>query len=153
MDAILPGTALGLVALALAASLAGAELAVAALVHPAVASLGDAGRPARAALARRLGAGMPAWYALAAIAAAAAALLGAVPALPGWTAAGLLALAIVATLALLVPRNARIGRAPVSEADAQAWTRDVREWDRLHAVRVAVLALAVVALAAGLAAR
>ncbi|CAG7845592.1 hypothetical protein USB125703_01863 [Pseudoclavibacter triregionum] len=151
MDAILPGTALGLVALALAASLAGAELAVAALVHPAVASLGDAGRPARAALARRLGAGMPAWYALAAI--AAAALLGAVPALPGWTAAGLLALAIVATLALLVPRNARIGRVPASDAEVAAWARDVREWDRLHAVRVAVLALAVVALAAGLAAR
>lgn len=134
----------------LASSLAGAELLVAAVVHPSLGALPEARRrPARAALARRLGALMPAWYAASAATALGAAVVGDAGAARrrSGAAAGLLAAAIVATIVLLVPRNARIASAPRPQ-DPASWERDAREWDRLHAVRVGALSAAAALLAA-----
>jgi hypothetical protein len=124
----------------------GSELAIAAFVHPALTRLDDATHARAAqALARALGAAMAFWYALAFI----LALVGAwwVQA-PGSTArglafcaAGLLAVSVAFSLLGPVRINNRVigWRLDALPAD---WREQRRRWDRMHEVRVAMLAAA-----------
>ncbi|CAJ1502457.1 DUF1772 domain-containing protein [[Mycobacterium] burgundiense] len=124
------------IALVLAGPLAGVEFAVAAFTHPVLGRLPDgAFAQARSDDARVLGKAMPFWYVATLVALIAAAVLSG----GDWletTAAALMAIVVLITVTLMVPINNRIGRW-VGAADV---SRDeARRWDRLHAVRVALL--------------
>lgn len=130
--------------------LVGVELAVAVFLNPVLGRLPDEPfAQARSDSGRVLGKVMPFWYAAALVVLIAAAVL----LRTDWlfiTAALTMALAVVATVALMVPINNRIGRWS-SGADADRGL--ARQWDRLHWRRVALLVvvfgLAVVAVAGG----
>ncbi|ORA81039.1 hypothetical protein BST28_07815 [Mycolicibacter kumamotonensis] len=132
-----------ILAISMAGTLVGAEFAVAAFLHPILGRLdGDAFRAARGDAARLLGRVMPFWYL------ASAALLGAVVVVAGsqrWligTGLGLMAVVVLMTVTLMVPINNRIGAGEVSRPL-------VVRWDRLHGLRVAMLAAMFVLLAIG----
>lgn len=142
-------TTVEVLALLIIGPLLGVEIAVAAFLNPVLGRLPDgAFAQARSDSARLLGKVMPFWYAAAlAVLIAAAILLRA-----DWlfiTGALAMALAVVATLTLLVPINNRIGRwAEAADVDRG----QARLWDRLHRRRVALLVAVfglVVAAAAG----
>lgn len=132
-----------ILAIAMAGTLVGAEFAVAAFLHPILGRLdGDAFRAARGDAARLLGRVMPFWYLASAV------LLGAVVVVAGsqrWligTGLGLMAVVVLMTVTLMVPINNRIGAGEVSRPL-------VVRWDRLHGLRVAMLAAMFVLLAVG----
>ncbi|GAT11048.1 uncharacterized protein RMCN_4181 [Mycolicibacterium novocastrense] len=135
-------------ALLIVGPLVGVELAVAVFLNPVLGRLPDeAFAQARSDSGRVLGKVMPFWYAAALVVLIAAAVL----LRTDWlfiTAALTMALAVVATVALMVPINNRIGRWS-SGADVDRGL--ARQWDRLHWRRVALLVvvfgLAVVAVA------
>ncbi|MCV7025845.1 DUF1772 domain-containing protein [Mycolicibacterium novocastrense] len=143
MDAIVH-----VLALLIVGPLVGVELAVAVFLNPVLGRLPDeAFAQARSDSGRVLGKVMPFWYAAALVVLIAAAVL----LRTDWlfiTAALTMALAVVATVALMVPINNRIGRWS-SGADVDRGL--ARQWDRLHWRRVALLVvvfgLAVVAVA------
>ncbi|UUO01277.1 DUF1772 domain-containing protein [Mycolicibacterium novocastrense] len=116
--------------------LVGVELAVAVFLNPALGRLpDDAFAQARSDSGRVLGKVMPLWYFAALVVLIAAAVLSRVD----WlfiTAALTMALAVAATVALMVPINNRIGRWS-SGADVDRGL--ARQWDRLHWRRVALL--------------
>ena len=124
------------VALVLTGPMVGTEFAVAVFTHPVIGRLpDDAFAQARSDGGRVLGKVMPFWYIAALLSLIAAALLAG-GAWPVTTAAALLAIVVLITVTLMVPINNRIGRW-VGAADV---SRDeARRWDRLHAVRVALL--------------
>lgn len=141
------------IALSVLSSLTGVEFCVAAFFHPVAARLPEpAAMAARALSAARLGAAMPAWYALAALTALLAA-WGAVSPAATWMwslmTAGL-ALIIAATILVLVPINSAIARgareagAAADAAEARRMRGDIARWDRLHRLRTLALAAAVV---------
>ena len=141
------------IALSVLSSLTGVEFCVAAFFHPVAARLPEpAAMAARALSAARLGAAMPAWYALAALTALLAA-WGAVSPAATWMwslmTAGL-ALIIAATILVLVPINSAIARgareagAAADVAEARRMRGDIARWDRLHRLRTLALAAAVV---------
>lgn len=145
------------IALVVLSSLTGVEFCVAAFFHPVAARLPEpAAMAARALSAARLGAAMPAWYALAALTALLAA-WGAVSPAATWMwslmTAGL-ALIIAATILVLVPINSAIARgareagaaadAAADAAEARRMRGDIDRWDRLHRLRTLALAAAVV---------
>ncbi|ANI91906.1 anthrone oxygenase family protein [Dietzia timorensis] len=141
------------IALSVLSSLTGVEFCVAAFFHPVAARLPEpAAMAARALSAARLGAAMPAWYALAALTALLAA-WGAVSPAATWMwslmTAGL-ALIIAATILVLVPINSAIARgareagAAADAAEARRMRGDIARWDRLHRLRSLALAAAVV---------
>ena len=141
------------IALSVLSSLTGVEFCVAAFFHPGAARLPEpAAMAARALSAARLGAAMPAWYALAALTALRAA-WGAVSPAATWMwslmTAGL-ALIIAATILVLVPINSAIARgareagAAADAAEARRMRGDIARWDRLHRLRTLALAAAVV---------
>ena len=123
-------------ALLVVGPLVGVEFGVAAVFNPLLAKLPDAAfRQARGGGSRLLGAVMPFWYL------GALALLIAVAALSrsGFAvgAVALMAAAVLLTVTTLVPINNRIGR---WQTDADV-SRDLAgRWDRLHWLRVALLA-------------
>jgi len=132
-----------ILAISMAGTLVGAEFAVAAFLHPILGRLdGDAFRAARGDAARLLGRVMPFWYLASAV------LLGAVVVVAGsqrWligTGLGLMAVVVLMTVTLMVPINNRIGAGEVSRPL-------VVRWDRLHGLRVAMLAAMFVLLAIG----
>ena len=141
------------IALSVLSSLTGVEFCVAAFFHPVAARLPEpAAMAARALSAARLGAAMPAWYALAALTALLAA-WGAVSPAATWMwslmTAGL-ALIIAATILVLVPINSALARgareagAAADAAEARRMRGDIARWDRLHRLRTLALAAAVV---------
>lgn len=131
----------------------GVELAVAAVLNPILAALPeDSGQLGRAHGGRMLGAAMPVWYILSLILAAAWAVVGWSE--PGTglivTAAGLLVVSVVMSVALLVPINNR-SKTWTPENRPADWKEQGRRWDRLHYGRVAVIVAAFVLLTIALA--
>ena len=132
--------------------LTGAELAVSAFINPVVWKL-DLAAQARAfrLFGHRLGRAMPVWYIASLLLLVSetithrhkshVGLLGVAIAFWGT--------AIALSLLSLVPINNRMVR-----LDADGWTesaqRELRKWDKLHRVRVAVLAVAMIFFLAGL---
>lgn len=116
--------------------LVGVEFGVAAVFNPLVAKLPDSAfRQARGGGSRLLGAVMPFWY-LGAL----ALLIAEAVLLRGTFAVGAVALmvaAVLLTVTTLVPINNRIGR---WQTDADVSRDLARRWDRLHWLRVALLA-------------
>ena len=136
------------VALAAAALVAGNEFCVAAFVHPAISRLDDPAHAAAAApVARVLGRWMPPFYAAVLLLLVAACVwpAGPVGGAAWWlvvAAAAVWAVAIVVTIARMVPINNRVARLdPARPYDG--WLVDRRAWDRLHRGRVALLLLCV----------
>ncbi|GBE66792.1 membrane protein [Mycobacterium sp. MFM001] len=129
-----------IVAVLITGSLLGAEFAVAAFANPVFAGLPDeAFRVARSDASRLLGRVMPFWYA-----ATLAALVLVTAVARSWLtgiAAVLMTAVVLLSVIVLVPINNRIGTGDFSRALA-------RRWDRLHWVRVAILATLFVALTA-----
>jgi Domain of unknown function (DUF1772) len=117
-------------------SMVGVEFAVAAFAHPVFAGLpDDAFRAARSAGSRLLGRVMPFWYVgtLVGLIATVVVTHSGLAAI----AAGLLAAVVLLTVTVLVPINNRIGAwSATGELSRELASR----WDRLHWLRVAILA-------------
>jgi hypothetical protein len=126
-----------IVALVLVGPLVGVEFGVAAFTNPLVAKLpDDAFRQVRSGGSRLLGAVMPFWYIGTLVVLIAAAAFSKSYLVIAATA--LLAAALLLTVTTLVPINNRIGRWQTN-ADV---SRDLAgRWDRLHWLRVALLAV------------
>lgn len=129
------------------AVLTGVELAVGAFLHPIVNRLpAPHSVTGRVMSARRLGAVMPWWY-------AATTLLSGLTTVLAWRADGpvlpwgintaVLVLVIVLSAAVLVPLNTSIAGRTAREAD-EGDGADIRRWDRLHSLRICMLASVVV---------
>lgn len=137
--AILTGTVVG--------TMVGVEFAVAVFVNPIFLRLpADASIQARADGGRLLGRVMPFWYfgSLALTAGLAAAAWNR-PAAGGSavTAAVLLAVSVVMSIALLVPINNRSVTWTAADHPAD-WREQQQRWDRLHYIRVALIIAAFV---------
>jgi hypothetical protein len=132
-----------ILAISVTGILVGAEFAVAAFLNPILGRLpDDERRAARADGARMLGRLMPFWYFAAfALLVAVAVVADSQRRLVG-TGVGLMAVAVLLSVAVLVPINNRIAAGEVS-------TRLVARWDRLHRLRVAILATLFVELVTG----
>ena len=119
----------------------GVEFCVAVVLNRIFAALpGDSGQLGRAHGGRMLGAVMPFWY-------IGSLVLVALWAVAGWhhhgtglvvTAAGLLILSVIMSLALLVPINNR-GKTWTPENRPADWKEQMNRWDRYHYGRVAVI--------------
>ncbi|MDF2808755.1 MAG: hypothetical protein K0S43_3701, partial [Cellulosimicrobium sp.] len=68
-----------------------------------------------------------------------------------WTAAALLALSVVLSVAVLVPINNR-GKTWTPETAPADWREQAHRWDRYHLVRIALLVAAFALLAVAVAA-
>ena len=138
---------IAVVAFVLTGPLVGVELGVAAVMNPLVAKLpDDAYRVFRSGGSRLLGALMPFWY----IGTLVVLIAGAVVTrdVPAVVAAALMGTAVLLSVMVLVPINNRIGAWRTSD--------DVNRelagrWDRLHWVRVGLLAAMFVTLTVGVA--
>jgi hypothetical protein len=123
-------------ALLLVGPLVGVEFGVAAFTNPLLAKLPDAAfRQARSGGSRLLGAVMPFWYIGALVLLIAEAVLRRDAIVIG--AVTLMAAAVLLTVTTLVPINNRIGR---WQTDADVSRELAGRWDRLHWLRVALLA-------------
>lgn len=126
-------------------SMVGSEFAVAAFVHPLVGRLSDdAFRAARSDSSRVLGRVMPFWY-LAALALLVATAVVTRTWLIG-IGAGLMACVVLLTVAVMVPINNRIAG---WSAGGELSRRLAARWDRLHWLRVLMLAALFVLLVLG----
>ena len=140
-------------AAAVTGTMVGNEIAVAAFFHPQLNRMnGRTHAQAAALLAAVLGRFMPFWYALA-FALTAGAAFEHRPVMQGAglmiaMAAVLLAVAIVFSVAQLVPINNRIARMDPEQPHA-AWLQDRCRWDRFHDLRVVVLTMSFVLLLTG----
>ncbi|WP_280834595.1 DUF1772 domain-containing protein [Mycolicibacterium frederiksbergense] len=119
-------------------SLTGVEFGVTAFFHPILERLPDAAyMQARSASARILGAVMPFWYGVVVLSVIVAAAMRPEPLVIA--AAVAMGLVMLLTFSMLVPINNRVGAwsggGDISRADA-------RRWDRLHWLRVGLLAAA-----------
>ena len=144
---------LNVVAIIVAGLMVGSELAIAAFVHPTLDRLPDnVHLPAASALARVLGKLMPFWYILAFLLTLAEVYLQWRQSgrLPIWiaTATVLWALAIVYTIAALVPINNRIASWEKVTPPAD-WKTFRSRWDVLHRWRVLLLTIAFASLLVG----
>jgi uncharacterized membrane protein len=144
-------TSLAVSALIVTGMMVGVELCVATLVNPIFDRLpGDDGLLGRAEGARVLGRLMPWWYAASLVLCVLLAVL-ARDSIWAWitaAAAALLVVSILMSVTLLVPINNRAktwtpGHAP------HDWREQLRRWDRLHYVRVAVITAGFACLAVG----
>ncbi|HZP53275.1 DUF1772 domain-containing protein [Actinocrinis sp.] len=144
--------ALQVVTIVVVGVMVGVEFSVAFVLNPIFNALpGDGGQLGRAHGGRMLGAVMPFWY-------IGSLILSALWAIAGWhhhgtglvvTAAGLLILSVIMSLALLVPINNR-GKTWTPENRPEDWKEQLNRWDRYHYVRVAVIIAAFALLAAAL---
>lgn len=133
---------LPIVAVVVVGLMVGVEVSVAFVVNPIVDRLPDnAGLLARSDGGRMLGRAMPFWYFGSLLLTAAAALLLPAAAWAAWTAAALLALSIVLSVAVLVPINNR-GKEWTPETAPADWREQHARWDRYHLVRIALLVAA-----------
>jgi len=141
---------LEIAAIVVAGSMTGNEIAVAVFFHPCISRLEDAVH-ARAAqsLAKALGTVMPFWYALTLLLSLAATFVAhAVWTIPWWLAlssSALFALMIVYSVLLPVPINNQIVRWQPDSLPAD-WRQLRQRWDKLHAVRVGFLMIALILL-------
>lgn len=141
------------IALVVVSTLTGVEFCVAAFFHPVAGRLPEpAAMAARALSAARLGAAMPAWYALSALTALLAAWGAGSPA-GTWMWSSMtagLTLIIAATIIVLVPINSAIARgardacAADDAAEARRMRGAIAQWDRLHRLRTLALAAVMV---------
>ncbi|TDE94874.1 DUF1772 domain-containing protein [Occultella glacieicola] len=133
---------LPIVAVVVVGVMVGVEASVAFVINPIVDGLpGNAGILARSNGARMLGRVMPFWYIGSLVLTAATALLSPETALPAWTAAGLLVVSVIMSVALLVPINNR-SKGWTPETVPADWREQMARWDALHYVRVAVIVAA-----------
>jgi hypothetical protein len=124
-------------ALVLVGPLVGVEFGLAAFTNPIVAKLPDAAyRQVRSGGGRLLGAVMPFWYIGALLLLIAEAVLFRNALVVG--AAALMAAAVLLSVTTLVPINNRIAR---WQTDADVTRELAARWDRLHWLRVALLAV------------
>jgi hypothetical protein len=144
--------ALETVAIVVAGTLTGSELAVAVFFHPRISRLDDAVHIRTAqTLAKVLGMVMPFWYALTFLLALALTFV-AHPArsTPWWLALAatvLFALISVYSVLLPVPINNQVARWQPDSVPAN-WRDLRRRWDLLHAIRVVFLVIALIVLVA-----
>ncbi len=139
-------------AVLLAGPLVGCEIAVAVFLHPLLSRLpDDAFRAARSAGADQLGRVMPFWYAatLALLVAAAVVAPGGYPTWLIGSAAAVMVLVLVVTIAMMVPLNNRIANYPADQP-AHELRQSARLWDRLHWRRVALLVIMLVLVLVGI---
>jgi hypothetical protein len=142
---------LPIVAVVVVGVMVGVEVSVAFVINPIVDRLpGNAGLLARSDGARMLGRLMPIWYVASVLLVAATAVADDEGAGAAWTAAGLLVVSIVMSVALLVPINNRSQQWTPATAPAD-WREQIGRWDRLHVGRVAVIVAAFVLLSAAVA--
>ncbi|MFI5645108.1 anthrone oxygenase family protein [Kitasatospora sp. NPDC051705] len=144
--------ALAVVTVVVVGLLVGVEFAVAVFVNPIVDGLPhNGGLAARSNGARLLGRVMPFWY-------IGSLVLGVAWSAVSWggtgsglvaTAAGLLVLSVLMSVALLVPINSRAAQWTPENAPAD-WREQLGRWDRLHYGRVAVIVTAFVLLVVAL---
>ncbi|MEU3273611.1 DUF1772 domain-containing protein [Saccharomonospora sp. NPDC006951] len=136
--------ALAVVTIVVVGGMVGVEFAVAAFVNPIFDRLpGDNGLRARGEGGRILGRVMPFWYLTSLVLAVAWAVM-AWGSDGGWAVkagVALLALSVVMSVAVLVPINSRAVRW-AQEGAPPDWREQVRRWDRVHGVRVGVIAMA-----------
>lgn len=149
MDIILAVAATTVVGL-----LVGVELAVAAVLNPILLRLPSAaGIEGRAHGARMLGRLMPVWYigSMVLVVALGVVVWQAPASAAALSAAALLAVSAVLSVAVLVPINNR-SMTWTEESRPDDWRDQQRRWDVLHIVRVAIIvgAFALVAVAAAL---
>ncbi|WP_188760018.1 DUF1772 domain-containing protein [Edaphobacter acidisoli] len=142
------------VAATVTGTMVGNEIAVAAFVHPQLRRMsGRVHAQAASMLASVLGKFMPFWYALALILIIGAAFehrpLANGTGLLIMMAAILLAVAIVFSVAQLVPINNRIARMDPEHPHA-TWLQDRCRWDRFHRARVVILTMSLVLLLTGI---
>jgi len=140
-------TMVEILAVLVAGTLVGSEFAVAAFFHPILGRLpDDAFRTVRADVARLLGRVMPFWYLASAVLLVAATAVAGPQRLLIGTAVGLMVIVVLLTVVVMVPINNRIaawsGTGEVSRPLAA-------RWDRLHLVRVTILAVMSVLLVIG----
>ncbi len=132
----------------------GAELSIAAFIHPALYRLREEAHvPVAAALARLFGRVMPPWYAANLLLALAQTFLrwhqsGRAPELLA-TSAFLLLLMILYSVIIEVPINNRVAEFSVGELPAD-WKMDRQRWDFHHRWRVLILVAAFTLLATSL---
>ncbi|BDY29844.1 MULTISPECIES: DUF1772 domain-containing protein [Mycolicibacterium] len=133
-----------ILAVVITGPLVGVEFGVAAFLNPILGRLPDeAYRQARGTGSRILGTVMPFWYCTAAVLLIAATLIN--PGLLLIAAVVLMGAVMVLTLTTLVPINNRIAAWAGGPADTAAAPPELaHRWDRLHRVRVALLAVLLV---------
>jgi len=140
------------VAIVIAGTLTGSELAVAVFFHPRISRLEDA-MHIRAAqtLAQVLGMVMPFWYALTFLLALAVTFLAHASRSTPWylalASAVLLALISLYSVLLPVPINNQVARWQLDSVPPN-WRDLRRRWDLLHAIRVVFLVIALILLVA-----
>jgi uncharacterized membrane protein len=146
--------ALAVCAILAAGLLVGVETAVAAIMHPTIAALDEKTHTAAAReLAKKLGAVMPFWYALALVLTAwEAALHPPLSETPGifLLVSGLLWIgAIGYTVIALLPINMRVARWDLAALPGN-WRAERARWDRRHRIRTLAIGVALVCLIVGL---
>ncbi|MEU8873772.1 DUF1772 domain-containing protein [Streptomyces javensis] len=144
---------LAIVTVVVVGLLVGVEFAVAAFVNPIVSRLPDnGGLAARSDGARLLGKVMPFWYIGSVVLSAFWAAMARGGAGAGFivTAAALLVLSVLMSIALLVPINSRVARWTQDTVPAD-WREQLGRWDRFHYLRVGVIIAAFVLLVVGVA--
>ena len=132
---------LSIVAVVVVGLMVGVEVSVAFVVNPIVDRLpANAGLLARADGGRMLGRVMPVWY-FGSLLLTLATAASEPDAAAAWSAAGLLVVSIVMSIALLVPINNQ-SKTWTPETAPADWREQVGRWDRFHFVRVAVIVAA-----------
>ena len=144
--------ALEIAAVVVAGTMTGNEIAVAAFFHPRISRLEDTVHVrASQTLAGALGAAMPFWYALTfGLSLATTFIAHTAWSTSWWLALGATALfagMIVYSVLLPVPINNQIARWQPDSLPAN-WRELRRRWDRLHAIRVGFLVIALILLVA-----
>jgi hypothetical protein len=127
----------------------GVEFAVAFVINPILLRLpADASLAGRADGGRMLGRAMPFWYIGSLILTGALAVIawGTPTAATALVAAGLLAISVIMSIALLVPINNR-SKTWTAESHPDDWREQQQRWDRLHYARIAVIVAAFVLVA------
>lgn len=143
---------LAIVAVVIVGLMVGVEASVAFVINPIVDRLPEnAGLLARADGGRMLGRLMPVWYCASLALTVATALGKPEAAAVGWIAAALLVVSVVMSVALLVPINNR-SKTWTPQTAPPDWREQVARWDRLHVVRVGLIVVAFVLVAAAAAA-
>ena len=138
--------ALAIVTATVVGTMVGVEFAVAVFVNPILLRLpAGPSLEARADGARVLGRVMPFWYvgSLFLTAGLAAVTWGGPAAGAAITAAALLAVSVVMSVALLVPINSRSATWTADDHPGD-WREQQQRWDRLHYARVAIIVAAFV---------
>lgn len=140
----------GIAAIVVVGLMVGVEFSVAAVLNPVFNKLPTDGLTARSDGARTLGRIMPFWYfgSVAIVAGATALTWGGRSTWLTGTAGILLIIGVVMSIALLVPINSRIAALKEPGMPKSA-ALDLRRWDKMHHVRVAVILAAFVLLTVG----